>query len=140
MLSDAAGTPDLMLIASGSEVSLALEAQAELNTKGVAARVVSMPSWELFDKQPQTYRDEVLPPAVTARLAIEMGIAQGWQKYTGSQGDVLSIETFGASGPAKIIIENYGFSVENVVDKAVKLLPPKPAARPETAEPKTSTK
>ncbi len=140
VLSDAAGTPDLMLIASGSEVSLALEAQAELNTKGVAARVVSMPSWELFDKQPQTYRDEVLPPAVTARLAIEMGIAQGWQKYTGSQGDVLSIETFGASGPAKIIIENYGFSVENVVDKAVKLLPPKPAARPETAEPKTSTK
>ena len=140
VLSDAAGTPDVILIASGSEVSLALQAQAELNAKGVAARVVSMPSWELFDKQPQAYQDEVLPPAVTARLALEMGIAQGWQKYAGSQGDVLSIETFGASAPAKIVMANYGFTVENVVDKAVKLLPPKPAARPETAEPKTPTK
>ncbi len=126
VLSDTDGTPDMLLIASGSEVSLALEAQTQLNAKGVAVRVVSMPSWELFDKQPQAYQDEVLPPAVTARLAIEMGIAQGWQKYTGSQGDVLSIETFGASGPAKLVMANYGFTVENVVDKAAQLLSPKP--------------
>jgi transketolase len=131
ILSDSDGTPDVILIASGSEVSLALEAQAELTKKGIAARVVSMPSWELFEKQPQAYRDEVLPPAVTARLAIEMGIAQGWQKYTGLQGDIMSIEKFGASGPAKIVIEQYGFTVANAVERASKLVQAKPAAKPD---------
>jgi transketolase len=133
ILSDADGTPDVILIASGSEVGLALEAQAELTKKGIAARVVSMPSWEMFDKQPQAYRDEVLPPAVTARLAIEMGIAQGWQKYTGFQGDVLSIERFGASGPAQIVIEQYGFTIANVVERASKLVQAKPAEKPKAA-------
>lgn len=129
VLSDAEGTPDVILIASGSEVELALEAQTELSSKGIATRVVSMPSWELFDKQPQKYQDEVLPPNVTARLALEMGIAQGWQKYTGSQGDIISIEKFGASGPAKIVIEKYGFTIANVVKQASKLVKAKPAPK-----------
>jgi transketolase len=116
-------TPDLILLASGSEVSLALEAQTALEGKGVATRVVSMPCFELFEQQPQDYRDEVLPPAVTARMAIEMGIAQGWWKYVGNNGDVLSIETFGASAPANLVMEHFGFTVETVVERALKLAP-----------------
>jgi transketolase len=136
MLADSKGKPELILLASGSEVSLALEAQTKLTEKGVATRVVSMPSWELFDEQPQTYQDEVLPPDVTARLAIEMGVSQGWQKYVGGKGAVLSIEKFGASAPAKEVIEKYGFSVENVVEQATKLLKAKPAkAKPAKAKP-----
>ena len=122
ILADAAGQPDLILIASGSEVSLALDAQQQLAANGVAARVVSMPSWELFDAQPQAYKDEVLPPDVTARLAIEMGVTQGWHKYAGSQGDVLGIDKFGASGPLKVVLEKYGFSVQNVVERATQLV------------------
>jgi transketolase len=95
-----------------------------------------MPSWELFDEQPQTYQDEVLPPDVTARLAIEMGISLGWQKYVGAKGAVLSIEKFGASAPAKVVIENYGFSVKNVIEQATKLLKAKSAkAKPTKAKP-----
>jgi transketolase len=136
ILADSEGKPDLILLASGSEVSLALEAQEKLAGKGIAIRVVSMPSWELFDEQPQTYQDEVLPPDVTARLAIEMGVAQGWQKYVGTKGVVLSIEKFGASAPAKVVMENYGFSVKNVVEHVTKLLKAKPAkARPTKAKP-----
>jgi transketolase len=116
------GTPELILIATGSEVSLALEAQKELEAKGTATRVVSMPSWELFEKQPQAYKDDVLLPSVTARLAIEMGRSMGWYKYVGSKGDVMGIETFGASAPAGKLLEEYGFTVENVVERALKLL------------------
>ena len=108
------GAPQLVLIASGSEVGLALDTQARLREHNVHARVVSMPSWELFDEQPQEYRDQVLPPALTARLAIEAGVAQGWHRYVGERGDVLSIERFGASAPGDRLLREYGFSVENV--------------------------
>jgi len=136
ILADSEKTPELILIASGSEVSLALEAQEKLTEKGISTRVVSMPSWELFDEQPQAYRDEVLPPDIATRLAIEMGISQGWQKYTGTKGDVLCIEKFGASAPAKVVLEKYGFTVKNVIKQATKLLEAKPVkAKPAGTKP-----
>ena len=95
------GTPDVVLIATGSEVSLARQARELLSGRGIHARVVSMPSWELFEAQPQEYRDAVIPPAVPARIAIEAGVAQGWERYTGAAGEIVSIERFGASAPAK---------------------------------------
>ncbi|MFI4958207.1 MAG: transketolase [Lysobacterales bacterium] len=116
------GKPSLILIASGSEVGLILAAADQLQAKGISVRCVSMPSWELFDAQPQSYRDEVLPPAVTARLAVELGIAQGWDRYVGAHGDVLGIDRFGASAPAEVLLREYGFSVDNVVRRAVALL------------------
>jgi transketolase len=108
------GEAQIILIATGSEVHLALEAQAKLHADNVRARVVSMPSWELFDQQPQEYRDQVLPPALTARLAIEAGATQGWHRYVGTHGDVLGIDRFGASAPGERVLREYGFSVENV--------------------------
>ena len=114
--------PRLILIATGSEVSLALEAREKLEAEGVAARVVSMPCWELFDEQPQSYRDEVLPPAVTARLAVEAGIRQGWDRYVGSSGDVVCLDRFGASAPGDVALKNLGFNVDNVMERARRLL------------------
>jgi transketolase len=114
--------PDLILIASGSEIGLSIAAQQKLAEKGIAARIVSIPSWNLFDAQPQAYREEVLPPSVGARLAIEAGVAQGWHKYIGDKGDVLSIDHFGASAPGKVVFEKFGFTVENVVARALKIL------------------
>jgi len=123
VLSDAKdGKPALILIASGSEVGLILEAAAQLEARGIAVRCVSMPSWELFEAQPQSYRDEVLPPDVTARLAVEMGVAQGWRRYTGEHGDMLGIDRFGASAPADALLREYGFTVDNVVQRAKALL------------------
>jgi transketolase len=113
---------DLILIATGSEVALALEARAGLEKQSIGTRVVSMPSWELFEAQPQAYREAVLPPTVTARLAIEAGVAQGWSRYVGEQGDVMSMERFGASAPYKVLFQVFGFTVENVVDRARTLL------------------
>lgn len=115
-------TPALILIASGSEVGLILAAAERLQGDGIAVRCVSMPSWELFDAQPQSYRDGVLPPKVTARLAVELGVAQGWHRYVGDHGDMLGIERFGASAPADILLREYGFTVDNVVVKAKALL------------------
>jgi transketolase len=114
--------PDIILIATGSEVALALAAREELGRQGAAARVVSMPSWELFEEQPQSYKDDVLPPTVTARLAVEAGVPQGWWRYVGSGGDVLGLERFGASAPGKVVLEKLGFTVENVVARAQALL------------------
>ena len=114
--------PDVVLIASGSEVALALTARQELSRRGIAARVVSMPSWELFDEQPQSYQDEVLPPDIIARLAIETAAPQGWWRYVGSGGDVLGLERFGASAPGQTVLEKLGFTVENVVARAQALL------------------
>jgi len=114
--------PDLILIASGSEVPLAREAAAKLSGEGIAVRVVSMPSWELFDAQPQDYRDLVLPPDVTARLAVEAGVTQGWHRYVGDGGDVIGLDRFGASAPGPIVMEKLGFSVDNVVARAKALL------------------
>jgi len=125
ILSDApGGKPDVILIASGSEVGLIVDAQQKLQEQNVMARIVSMPSWELFDAQPQTYRDEVLPPSVHARFAVEAGVAQGWHRFVGDQGDVLSVERFGASAPGDVVMREYGFSVENVCNRALALLTP----------------
>ena len=114
--------PELILIASGSEVGLIVAAQKQLAEAGIAVRTVSMPSWELFDAQPQEYRDTVLPPAVTNRLAVEAGISQGWRKYVGDRGDILGLDHFGTSAPGKVVFEKFGFTVENVVARAKKLM------------------
>ncbi len=128
VLADAEGRPDVILIATGSEVSLALVARAQLAGRGVKARVVSLPSWELFDEQPRDYRDSVLPPSVLARVAVEAGIPQGWDKYVGPFGAVVAIENrFGASAPLKVVMEQYGFTAENVVAKAVEVIEGLPA-------------
>mgnify|MGYP005806057873 CR=1 FL=1 len=112
----------LILIASGSEVGLIVAAAQRLRAEGVAVRCVSMPSWDLFEAQPRAYRDEVLPPDVPARLAVEMGVAQGWHRYIGDRGDMLGIERFGASAPAEVLLREYGFTVDNVVSRARELL------------------
>jgi transketolase len=116
------GPPEVILLATGSEVALAVEAAAELAKHGTRARVVSFPSWELFAAQPQDYRDEVLPPSIAARLAIEAGVAQGWHRWVGDRGDVLSIEHFGASAPYQEIYRHFGLTVEHVVARAQALL------------------
>ena len=114
-LIDSTGAPDIILIATGSEVSLAVSAREELTLQGIKTRVVSLPSWKLFDAQPRDYRESVLLPNVKARLAIEAGVAQGWHKYVGDQGKIMSIERFGASAPAGVLAEKFGFTVEAVV-------------------------
>jgi len=122
VLSDSTGKPDIILIATGSEVHLALETKEGLARKGFAARVVSMPSWELFEKNPQEYKDSVLLPDVTARIAIEAGCPMGWNRYVGSGGVVVGISTFGASAPGGTVLEKFGFTAENIIEKAMALL------------------
>ncbi|MBA2378968.1 MAG: transketolase [Blastocatellia bacterium] len=117
-----AAEPKLILIATGSEVGLALEARERLNKSGTPTRVVSMPCWEFFEEQSAKYRERVLPTGVTARLAIEAGVSQGWHKYVGSAGDTLTVDRFGASAPAEDVFREYGFTVENVLKKARALL------------------
>jgi transketolase len=114
--------PELILIASGSEVDLVVAAQRRLLEQGIPARVVSMPSWELFDAQPKEYRDAVLPPALGARLAVEAGAAQGWHRYVGEHGDVLAVEGFGASAAGEVVMREYGFTVNNVCKRSLALL------------------
>jgi transketolase len=116
------GMPDLILIASGSEVALAVEARIQLSQQGVQARVVSMPSWELFESQPQAYQEMVLPPSVRKRLAIEAGVPQGWRDYVGPEGDIIGLTRFGASAPGSVVMEKLGFTVPHVVARALKLL------------------
>jgi len=115
--------PQLILIATGSEVSLALEARDQLQKEDIPTRVVSMPCIDLFEEQGADYRDEVLPPSVAARLAIEAGVRQGWDRYVGPTGDVICLNRFGASAPGEVALKNLGFNVENVVEHARKLLP-----------------
>jgi transketolase len=115
-------TPDALLLATGSEVSLAVEAQAALAGEGIHVSVVSMPSWDRFEQQSQEYKNSVLPKNVKKRLGIEVGSSFGWHKYTGDEGDVLAIDTFGASAPGEKIMEEYGFSVNNVVARVKALL------------------
>ena len=123
VLADAQGkTPELILIATGSEVAPTFEAYNKLSAEGIAVRLVSMPSWDLFEKQPQSYRDEVLPPAVTARLAVEAGVSFGWERYVGPKGAVHGINRFGASAPYKIIAEKLGFTGEHIAKLAHGLL------------------
>jgi len=117
------GEPDLILIATGSEVSLALEAGRKIAAdNGTAVRVVSMPCWEVFAEQPESYRDEVLPPDVRARLSVEAGVAQGWERWVGDHGDSLSLERFGASAPGPTVMAELGFNVDNVVARATAVL------------------
>jgi transketolase len=116
------GAPSILLIATGSEVSLVLEAQKKLKEEGIAARVISMPSWELFEKQDAAYREQVLPAAIRRRLAVEAGSSLGWHKYVTDEGDILGMTRFGESAPAEDLFKEFGFTVENVVAKAKALL------------------
>jgi len=122
VLADSARQPDIILIASGSEVTLALGAREALAQRGVQTRVVSMPSWELFEAQSPEYRTQVLPPQVTARLAVEAAIPLGWERYVGNNGAVIGMERFGASAPYQVLLEKFGFTVENVTQRALQLL------------------
>ena len=117
-----AGEPRIVLMASGSEVSLILKAGQRLAEQGVAVRLVSFPSWELFAAQEQAYRDSVLPPGVALRLAVEAGVSQGWPRWVGSGGRALGLDRYGASAPARVVFENFGFSVDRVVQVAGELL------------------
>lgn len=116
------GKPAIILMASGSEVDLIVKAGQELAAGGHSVRVVSFPSWELFEKTDQAYKDSVLIPGVKARLAVECGIAQGWEKYTGSDGKIIAMTGYGASAPAPILMEKFGFTVKNVVEVAKSLI------------------
>ena len=122
MLADSDGEPEVIVIATGSEVSLAVEARGKLEADAIPTRVVSMPSWELFEKQDVRYRDQVLPPSVGARLSIEAGSVLGWSRWVGDRGGSVGLERFGASAPGEIVLRELGFSVENVVAKAKALL------------------
>jgi transketolase len=116
------GNPEVIFIASGSEVSLAVQAHEKLNAQGIRSRVVSMPSWEIFDHQPQEYRNSVLPPDVTARVAVEQASTFGWERYVGLRGRIIGMKTFGASAPLKELQRKFGFEPERVVAAAKELL------------------
>lgn len=122
ILTDSDQKPEIILIATGSEVSITLEAGKELLKKGIKTRVVSMPSWELFEKTSQVYKDKVLLPDVTARIAVEAGISMGWERYVTSAGKTVGIARFGASAPGGTLLEKFGFTSENIVQKAIDLL------------------
>ena len=123
ILADAAnGNPDLILIGSGSEVHLLLAAQDQLKARGIAARVVSVPSWELFQKQSTEYKETVLPSRTRARLAVEAGCSFGWERFVGLDGDTITINRFGESAPDKVLFKEFGFTVDNVLKKAEALL------------------
>jgi len=126
------GKPDVILIATGSEVSLIIAAGQKLTESEISVRMVSMPSWELFEAQPRSYRDSVFPPSRRARLAVEAGATQGWCKYVGDGGDVIGVDRFGASAPGKTMMREYGFTVENVCKHALKLTAQKRPSRHET--------
>jgi len=122
ILSDCQGKPDIILIATGSEVHIALEAQKRLALENIAGRVVSMPSWELFEQTPQEYKDRVLLPDVAVRLAIEAGSPMGWKHYVGNSGAIIGMNGFGASAPGGTVMKQFGFTPENIVQKAMDLL------------------
>ncbi|RYL90312.1 transketolase, partial [Sporolactobacillus sp. THM7-4] len=122
VVSEAKGRPEGILIATGSEVALAAEAQALLEKKDISVRVVSLPSWDLFRKQPRAYRDSVLPPEVTARVGIEMAASLGWHEFVGPEGALITIDRFGASAPGERVTAEYGFTAEHVAETMEKLL------------------
>ncbi len=122
VLVDGGRSPDVILIATGAEVHITLEAQKILADQGVAARVVNLPSWELFEQQDAAYRETVLPSAVTARVAVEAGVPMGWERYVGCGGQVIGMTTFGASAPGSIVLQKFGFSAANIVQKTLALL------------------
>ena len=118
VLADSDGTPDVILIGTGSEVQLCVGAYEALKAEGVKARVVSMPSWDLFERQDKAYQDSVLPPAVKARVTVEQGSIIGWDRYAGTEGTVIGMDTFGASAPIKELQTKFGFTPEKVLDAA----------------------
>jgi len=122
ILSDDGGTPDIILIGTGSETKLCVGAAEELRKAGKKVRVVSMPSWELFEAQDAAYKESVLPKAVTKRISVEAGVTLGWERYIGFEGVAIGIDTFGASAPGGVVLEKFGFTVDNVVAKAKELL------------------
>lgn len=121
VLVDADGTPDVILMGTGSEVHLCVAARKMLAEKGISARVVSMPSWELFENMPEDYKKSVLPASVRPRVAVEAGLPMGWEKYVGDAGAVIGISTFGASAPGGTVLKNFGFTAENVVETVLGL-------------------
>ena len=118
ILKEADGTPEIILIATGSELQLVVKAQERLKEEGIQARVVSMPSWELFEQQDQRYKDSVLPPAIKKRLAVEAGVTFGWHKYVTAEGVVIGLDRFGESGPGEEVLKHFGFTVDNVYNHA----------------------
>jgi transketolase len=121
-LAESSTKPDIILIGSGSEVQFVIGAYEQLSEKGFAVRVVSMPSWELFERQTKEYRESVFTPSIKKRIAVEAGVPMGWSKYAGDEGMVLGITKFGASAPFEVLFKEYGFTVENVVKKAEEML------------------
>jgi transketolase len=115
-------TPQIILIATGSEVGLIVAAQQKLAEENISVRLVSMPSWKLFEMQSQEYKNSVFPPNIKARLAVEAGVTQGWERYTGDHGLILGIDHFGASAPGEVVMKENGFTVENVVKMAKSIL------------------
>jgi transketolase len=128
-VSEEGGAPDVILIASGSEVPLCIEAQGQLNEKGVKARVVSMPSWQLFEAQPLDYRESVLPAAISARVAVEAAAALGWDRYAGPTGEIIAMRSFGESAPTKDVMRRFGFTPEHVIEAALAQVAHKKGAR-----------
>ena len=123
VLSDATnGKPELILLASGSEVGLIVVAAERLQQQGITVRCVSMPSWELFEALPQAERDAVLPPTIGVRLTVEFDVSQGWDRYIGARGDMLGVERISASAPAAVVLREYGFTVDNICARANALL------------------
>lgn len=116
------GNPDIVLIATGSEVHIAIEAAQKLEENGMGVRVVSMPSWELFDRQPEEYRDRILPPETRVRIAVEAGVSQGWHRYVGNNGEIVGLDHFGASAPYEVLYEKFGITADQVVEKASTLV------------------
>jgi transketolase len=116
------GKPQIILMASGSEVALILKAGKQLESQGVAVRLVSFPSWELFSQQDKAYQESVLLPDVEARLAVEAGVSLGWHRWVGTKGHVIGLDRYGASGPAGVVFENLGFSASAVEQAALEML------------------
>ncbi|WP_290664579.1 transketolase [Ignavibacterium sp.] len=122
ILKDSSSEPDIILMASGSEVGLIMKASEKLEAEGIKTRVVSFPSWEIFEMQSEDYKRKVLPSEIKTRLAVEAGVKQGWEKYVGEKGDVICMNSFGASAPDKVLFEKFGFTVENVIKKAKEII------------------
>ncbi|MCP3899801.1 MAG: transketolase, partial [Desulfobacteraceae bacterium] len=118
VIKDSDKDPDLILIGSGAELHICIEAAQTLEKDGISTRVVSMPSWELFSKSSNDYKEKILPEKVTSRIAVEAGISMGWEKFTGNKGKIISIDTFGASAPGNKVLAEYGFTAENIIKTA----------------------
>ena len=117
-----ATNPDLILIATGSEVGLIVKVQEQLSKQNISVQLVSMPSWELFDVQTTEYKNSVLPASVKTKIAVEAGVSQGWHRYVGDSGEIISVDTFGASAPGEVMMNEYGFTVDNIYNRAIALL------------------